>query len=119
MTAPELHHNEFTNRDESPPMSAIERGAQIKIEYTPTANDPDTNGDDNERTVAGTVTHAGYGQFKDIIKFTPHHTDNTWKLELYKTGSALFYQHGDNMHDFRRVAKAHRDPTATIEEYRR
>lgn len=109
MTAPELHGDEFTTRENAPPMSAIERGHTLKVSYTPT-------GSDHSRVARGTITYAGYGKFKDVIRFKPHHTDTEWKLECYKTGMGLYYDHGSHFDDYRRLDTPHKPTTAQLEQ---
>lgn len=105
MTAPRLHTDDFETRRDAPAMSAIERGHRLRISYTPSGGSP--------RTAHGRVTYAGYGQFRDVITFEPFHTETTWRLECYKTGLALYYQHAAP-DDWRRIDEPHTETVARV-----
>lgn len=107
MTAPKLHKDEFTNRQNAPPMTSIDRGYQLKVTYHPDPDEPTKT-----RVVRGTVSYAGYGRFRDLIEFTPHHTDNTWRLEINDSNIRLAYAHGD---DWVKHDAQHLETTAQIE----
>lgn len=84
------------------------RGYRLTVQYHPRGDDTSRT-----RTVKGDITLATYGQFEDIIHFTPYHTDNTWRLEIKDHGLELHYQWGDK--DWRRLDEPQLETTASIE----
>lgn len=108
MTPPELHSNDFTDRQSAPPMSAVSRGYRVTVQYHPSADDTHRT-----RTVKGDITMATYGKFEDVIEFVPYHTDNTWRLEIKDHGLELHYRWGDT--DWRRLDEPQLETTASVE----
>lgn len=110
MTAPEFHSDDFTTRRDAPAMSTISRGHRITVSYHPRQDDTR-----RQRTVSGTVSYAGYGQFEDTIEFTPAHTSNKWRLVINDNGLSLYYQWGSgNDKDWRRLDEPQLETTAHV-----
>lgn len=97
MTAPTKHTDRFTDRDEAPPMAALEEGDRIKVRYKT------TRGDGGQKNIRGTILSASPGRSFDTIIFEPDHADNRWRLRLNSTGATLEYHASGPGQDWRHL----------------